>query len=110
LPTDSNGITDEQILSIKMGETTRAEVVAVLGEPGLIWETQRVMVYNEGPGVQLLWIVPAGYTAGFFMSDLGDDVIIMRFSNSDRIERLERRSGNIDGEYLLKWVAEKQQE
>ena len=110
LPTNTEGITDEQLLSIKLGQTNRAEVVAVLGEPNVIWETERVLVYEEGPNVRLLWIVPGNYSAGFLMTDLGTDVIIMRFDKSDRIERLERRTGTIDGKFLRSWVAEKKQE
>ena len=107
LPTDSKGITDEQLLSIHLGETNRAEVVAVLGEPNIIWETERVLVYQEGPSVRLLWIVPGGGSSSIFMTDLGEDVIIMRFDKADRIERLERRSGSIDGKFLRRWIAEK---
>lgn len=110
LPTNTEGITDEQLLSIKLGQTNRAEVVAVLGEPNVIWETERVLVYKEGPNVRLLWIVPGNYSAAFFMTDLGEDVIIMRFDKSDRIERLERRAGFINGKFLRSWVAEKKQE
>ena len=110
LPKNTKGITDEQLLSIKQGQTNRAEVVAALGEPNVIWETERVLVYEEGPTVRLLWIIPGGYSAAFFMTDLGEDVIIMQFDKADRIERLERRSGSINGEFLRSWVAEKKQE
>ena len=66
--------------------------------------------YKEGPNVRLLWIVPGNYSAVFFMTDLGEDVIIMRFDKSDRIERLERRAGFINGKFLRSWVAEEKQE
>lgn len=93
-----------------MGQTTRAEIVSTLGEPGLIWETERVFVYREGPNVRMLWIVPGGYSAGIFISDLGEDVIIMRFDTSNRVERLERRAGYIDGKFLRRWIGETEQE
>jgi len=110
LPTGTKGPTEQQLLSIKLGETNRTQVVAVLGEPNIIWETERVLVYEQGPSVKLLWIVPGGYSAAIFMTDIGEDVIIMRFDESDRIERLEQRSGNINGEFLRRWVAEKKHE
>ena len=107
LPKNTEGISDEQLLTLKQGETSRMEVVAALGEPDIVWETERVIVYDEGPSGRLLWIIPGNYSAAFFLTELGEDVIIMRFDLMDRIERLERRTGPIDGDFLRGWLTEK---
>ena len=93
LPVNNDGINDEQLLAIELGETHREEVVAILGEPDIIWETERVLVYKERPAIRLLWIIPAGYTAAIGMSDLGDDVVIAQFDATNRARRLQRRCG-----------------
>ena len=107
LPKNNEGIADEQLLKLKQGETSRMEVVAALGEPDIVWETENVIVYDEGPSGSLLWIIPGNYSAAIFLTELGEDVVIMRFDEADRIERLERRTGPIDGDFLRGWLAEK---
>ena len=109
LPPPPQRVSDEQLLSITHGQTSRAEVVAALGQPDVIWETERVLVYEEGPTGRLLWIIPGGYTAAIFFTELGEDIIIMRFDEADRIERLDRRTGPLNGEFLRNWLAEKKQ-
>ena len=109
LPVNNEGINDEQLLAIELGETHREEVVAILGEPDIIWETERVLVYKERPAIRLLWIIPAGYTAAIGMSDLGDDVVIVQFDATNRARRLQRRSGVINGDFLRRWVSEQRQ-
>ena len=109
LPNPPQRVSDEQLLTIKHGQTSRAEVVAVLGQPDVIWETERVFVYEEGPTIRLLWIIPGNYSAAFLLSELGEDIIIMRFDEADRIERLDRRTGPLNGEFLRNWLAEKKQ-
>ena len=110
LPNPPQRVSDEQLLTIKHGQTSRAEVVAVLGQPDVIWETERVFVYEEGPTIRLLWIIPGNYSAAFLLSELGEDIIIMRFDEADRIERLDRRTGPLNGEFLRNWLAEKKLE
>ena len=104
------GITDEDLAPIEMGKTTRAEVEAVLGEPGIIWETEGIWVYEEGPSGAFLWVIPGHYSAAVFLTELGEDVVIMRFDEGDRIERLDRRTGPLIrqnyGDFLRAWLAE----
>ncbi len=103
-------ISDEQLVPIEMGKTTTAEVEAALGKPDIIWETERIWVYEEGPGSHILWIVGGIYSAAVGLIDLGDDVVIMRFDEEGRIERLDRRTGPLIrknyGDFLRTWLAE----
>ena len=107
---DAPRIADEQLVPIEMGKTTPAEVEAALGKPDIIWETERIWVYEEGPGSHILWIVGGGYSAAVGLIDLGDDVVIMRFDEEGRIERLDRRTGPLFrknyGDFLRAWLAE----
>ena len=108
------GITDEQLAPIDMGTTTAAEVEAVLGEPDIIWKTERIWVYEEGPSGAFLWIIPGHYTVAVFLTELGEDVVIMRFDQDGRIERLDRRTGPLNrnnyGDFLRAWLAERDEE
>ncbi len=110
LPDLDPGITDEDLAPIEMGKTTHAEVEAVLGEPDIIWETERIWVYEEGPSGAFLWFIPGHYTAAVFLTELGEDVVLMRFDEEGRIERLDRRTGPLIrknyGDFLRTWLAE----
>ncbi len=103
---DPPEISDEQLVPIEIGKTTPAEVEAALGEPNIVWETERILVYEEGPSGHILWVLPGGYT----VMDLGEDVVIMRFDEEGRIERLDRRTGPLFrenyGDFLRAWLAE----
>ena len=103
---DPPEISDEQLVPIEIGKTTPAEVEAALGKPDIIWETERIWIYEEGPSGHILW----GGNANVFMTDLGEDVVIMRFDEEGRIERLDRRTGPLSrhdyGDFLRAWLAE----
>lgn len=103
---DPPRITDEQLVPIEMGKTTLAELEAVLGEPNIVWETERIWVYEEGPSGHILWVLPYGWA----VMDAGEDVVIMRFDEEGRIERLDRRTGPLFrenyGDFLRAWLAE----
>lgn len=110
LPRGDPGITDQQLAPIELGRATRGDVEAALGRPTIIWETERIWVYEQGPSGAILWIVPAGYSAAIFLSELGEDVIIMRFDANGTVERLDRRVGPLNrrnyGKFLRSWLAE----
>lgn len=110
VPRLDSGITDEQLAPIEMGKTTSAEVEAVLGEPDIIWETERIWVYEQGPSGAFLWVIPGHYTVAVFLTELGEDIVIMRFDEEGRIERLDRRTGPLIrsnyGDFLRTWLAE----
>ncbi len=103
---DPPEISDEQLVPIEIGKTTPAEVEAALGEPNIVWETERIWVYEEGPSGHILLV---GYMNARMM-DLGEDVVIMRFGEEGRIERLDRRTGPLSrhdyGDFLRAWLAE----
>ena len=103
---DPPEISDEQLVPIEIGKTTPAEVEAALGEPNIIWETERIWVYEDGPSGHILWVLYHGY----MVTDLGEDVVIMRFDEEGRIERLDRRTGPLFrknyGDFLRAWLAE----
>ncbi len=110
LPRLTPGISDEQLAPFEIGKTTRTEVEAVLGEPDIIWETERIWVYEQGPSGAFLWVIPGHYTAAVFLTELGEDVVIMRFDEEGRIERVDRRIGPLIrknyGDFLRAWLAE----
>lgn len=104
---DPPEISDEQLVPIEIGKTTPAKVEAALGKPDIIWETERIWIYEEGPSGHILLVVGMG---GARLMDLGEDVVIMRFDEEGRIERLDRRTGPLSrhdyGDFLRAWLAE----
>ena len=110
VPRLTPGISDEQLAPFEIGKTTRTEVEAVLGEPDIIWGTERIWVYEEGPSGTLFWLIPPHRQAGPFLTELGEDVVIMRFDEEGRVGRLDRRTGPFNrsnyGDFLRAWLAE----
>lgn len=110
LPGGGDKISDEALAPIELGRATRGDVEAALGKPTVIWETERVWVYERGPSGAILWIVPGAYSAAILRTELGDDVVIMRFDTDGRVERLDRRVGPVNprnyGKFLRSWLAE----
>ena len=72
--------------AIKIGVTTREEIIARLGEPNTIWEQERVFAYTDFPGnqMQLVKFDEAGHVT--------------------RSERVERPSSMSNGEFVSGWA------
>jgi hypothetical protein len=110
LPRSEQSIPDERLAPIEVGKTTQGEIQTILGEPTIIWASERIWVYEEGPSGAFLWIIPGVPVSAIFLTELGDDVIIMRFDESGRVERLDRRTAPANqrhyGKFLRAWLAE----
>jgi len=90
---------------IERGVTTRADVVAHLGAPSLIWEDARVFVYQWDMRQGMLFVV-IGYGGG-----VGDiprhHWVLVQFDEQDRVVRSEyvtRTWSGPRGEFLRKWA------
>mgnify|MGYP000027878634 CR=1 FL=1 len=70
MPGGGDKISDEALAPIEVGKATRGDVEAALGKPTIIWETERIWVYEQGPSGAILWIVPGGYSAAIFLLSL----------------------------------------
>jgi len=110
LPRSEPGIPDERLAPIEVGKTTQGEIQTILGEPTIIWESERIWVYEEGPSGAFLWIIPGVPASAIFLTELGDDVVIMRFDEGGTVERLDRRTAPVNrrhyGKFLRAWLAE----
>lgn len=112
LPAPDPEIPDEKLGPIVVGKTTRSEIEAVLGKPDIIWETERVWVYEAGTGDRLFVIMGAGpYNAGWNTLELDQQVVMVRFDKDGRVARLERSrapaGGRDYGKFLREWLAKK---
>ena len=102
-------ISDQQLAPIEIGKTTRADVEAAFGKPAIDWDTERVWVYKAGPSADLVLIL---FTIGraAAVAKLGDHLVIMRFDEEGRVDRLDRRTGPQKqrdyGDFLRAWLAE----
>ncbi|MBI1188204.1 MAG: hypothetical protein GC206_12895 [Alphaproteobacteria bacterium] len=90
LPAGDEGVSDQAIVSIVLGETTRAETEARLGSPLFEWRTARVLVYAGGAEAHLFWIAagPGAIAAGDVA--LGDHVVLIEYDEDGRIVRIGR--------------------
>ena len=89
--------------------TPRDRVTAELGQPDVIWEPARVHVYEEGPSGGFIWVIPAGYSASIFITELGEDVVLIKYDENDKIEYIDRQVGPVSrsnyGNFLREWLA-----
>ena len=100
----SQQISEESVIEIKLGETRRTEIIEMLGTPSLVWETERVIVYDAGTNSSIFFIIPAGYSAAFGMINGGNESIVMQFDEADVVVRLDRSWDRIDGAFLREWI------
>jgi len=117
LPTaDSDGshgryIKTSSIQFLEVGKTKRLDVVKRLGEPDIIWETERIHVYRSERVVgHVFWALPTGpYTAAIGGTDaIERHVLLISFDAADIVHRfdfLELGSSESLGEVLQRWHA-----
>lgn len=64
-------ISEEEVLFIESGVTTKQQVLERLGDPSVIWEDERVVAYNwDHVGLRVANLVAGGYTAGVVVVDV----------------------------------------
>jgi outer membrane protein assembly factor BamE (lipoprotein component of BamABCDE complex) len=108
-------IESSSILFLEVGKTKRLDVVERLGEPDIIWETERIHVYRSERVVgHVLWALPTGpYTAAVGGTDaIERRVLLIRFDAADIVQRfdfLELGSSESLGEVLRRWHASDKQ-
>jgi hypothetical protein len=96
--------------SLSVGSTTRAEVLARLGEPSAVWDDAGVVVY-DWDRVQwlLLWMVAgAGRAATGGMELPVHHMLLLQFGAAgilQRAEHAERPAGVGYGAFLRTWAA-----
>lgn len=85
-------VTEEQLLFLTAGVTTKQEVLERLGSPRVIWEDTGIYVYNWQMRQGILFLVwGAHYTGGFDMKDIPRHYLLfIRFDEQDRVRRFER--------------------
>ena len=80
--------------SVKVGETTKEDVIQRLGNPDTIWTDDRVFAYGPGP-------TPGG-DAGRCV-----ELLLIQFDEGDRVRRMDRmqkRAGVELGDFLKAWA------
>lgn len=85
-------VKDEQLSFLAPGVTTRQEVIERLGNPAVIWEDARVLVYRwEMRQGILFWAVGAYYSGALGMTDLPKKYLfLIRFDEQDRVQSYEQ--------------------
>lgn len=102
-------VTEEQLLFLTSGKTTKQEVLERLGSPRVIWEDARVYVYNWQMRQGILFLAwGAYYTGGFGMKDIPRHyLLLIRFDEQDQVRRFERTVCPLHRSYadcLREWV------
>ena len=106
---DGMPVTEDQLKFLKVGVTSRDEVISHLGNPSLIWENAQLFVYNwkMRSGI-LVWAVGAGYTGGAGILDIPVNyALLIKFDDQDRISRFEKVKRPFSkqyGDFLRDWV------
>jgi hypothetical protein len=95
--------------SIKIGVTTREEVITQLGEPTAISEKYHVLAYGwYRVNWDALWLIGGGSTP--IHSYDSHEMLLIQIDETDhvnRVERVEVPAAESDGQFLSEWASEK---
>jgi outer membrane protein assembly factor BamE (lipoprotein component of BamABCDE complex) len=91
--------------------TTREKVVEHLGNPDIIWEDARVVIYNwEMRQGILFWAAGAYYSGGAGMKDITrHHLLLIQFDEQDKVLRFSRTTRPLTQSYadfLREWLKE----
>lgn len=102
-------VPEEQHAFLVEAHASREEVIARLGNPGIIWEDARVFIYNWDirQGL-LLWAVGAYGKGGAGVSDIPKHyLLLIQFNEQGKVQRFSREVRPLMQEYpdfLLEWL------
>ncbi len=109
--TSGHEISEEEVLFIESGVTTKQQVLERLGDPSVIWEDERVVAYNwDHVGLRVANVFAGGYTAGVVVLDVPSHyVLLIQFDEADRVKKFERTTipPRSYGPFLREWVGQK---
>jgi hypothetical protein len=97
-------------LTIKVGETTKDDVVGRLGEPDAIWVDERVFAYKwRHVSLVVLWFVvaPNACCVGGGADIATDELLLIQFDTggvAQRVDRTHRPAGMDLGDFLKAWA------
>lgn len=101
-------VDSDRVIRLEAGRTTRAQVIAELGPPDVIWEDRRVLAYDwHVKRGEIFWMIAGGNSATGGIIDIPQhQVLLMQFDEADVLQRLGqtiRRGGEEFGDHLLEW-------
>ena len=109
--TSGHEISEEEVLFIESGVTTRQQVLERLGDPSVIWEDERVVAYNwEHVGWRMAIVAAAGGTGvGGVLDVTTPHALVIQFDEADRVKKFERTTipPLSYGPFLREWVGQK---
>ena len=89
-----------------LGVTTKTDVALLLGEPDLIWEPERIYVYEWSRRRAEVLIIGEYATYGYTLKS--NEVLIVQFNERDRLARFDKmaRPSNYEeyGIFLRNWA------
>ena len=97
IPPLGNQFTEEKRVEIIVGETTKNQVVKLLGEPNLL-KNKQFFIYEAQRSQGTVWIVFGyGYTGGIFPIPIKDEhfFVLLGFSDQDIVNRYEIESAKL---------------
>jgi hypothetical protein len=108
-------ISDDQLLLIQPGVTTKKDIITQLGEPDVFWVDECIFTYNwemHNAIMPYVFATPAG--GGFGIIDFDKDyVLLIQFDQNDYVKRFELTTRSLFephlepyGEHLKEWVEE----
>ncbi len=104
-------ISVEEVLFIEPGITTKRQVLERLGAPSVIWEDQRVLVYNWDVVEWQAYGIPLVIGQELPILDIPiQHLLLLQFDETERVTKIERTTRPFRhsyGEFLREWVSKK---
>jgi hypothetical protein len=103
-------VKEDQLELLKIGITSKDDVIRYLGEPRFIWEEARLLGYDwEKSSFIILWGGAGGYSATGGLIDITDKyAFLIQFDEQDKVCRFQivkrPQYDNQYGDLLREWV------
>jgi hypothetical protein len=94
---------DQDLTFIKLGVTTKSEIVERLGE-GFYSEEYNVITYNWKSTTDFIWFVPVGYGPGGDWTYRQNYGLYVQFDSNGHVKRFQRMQLPDNGLTIKEWL------
>ncbi len=102
-------VTDQQLVFVKQGITTKSEITDQLGPPDIFLIDKNIFAYDwQTRQAIMIWAIAGGYQASVGAADIPKNyVLLIRFDAEDIVQNYEITTRSLFvsyGDHLMRWI------